>query len=83
MILKNGAKVFAYDDNLDNVFGESKDILDELKKSPNFSLNGKVSISTDKVLTIYCHKEKHSKLDKAYLPDFELFIGGDVTKIYS
>ncbi|MDC0010731.1 nucleotide sugar dehydrogenase [Porticoccaceae bacterium] len=83
MLLQQGSKVYAYDDNLRNVFGESLDILNGLQDFSNFSLNRKISISADEVLVIYSHKEKHCELDEMYLPDFDLFIGGEIAKVYS
>ena len=83
MILQQGSRVHAYDDHLENVFGESLDILTELQDFPNFSLNDKISMSADDVLVIYSHKEKHSELDEMYLSDFDLFVGGEIAKVYS
>ena len=83
MILQQGYKVHAYDDNLENVFGESLDILNELQDFPKFSLNEKISLSADEVLVIYSHQGKHSELDDMYLSDFDLFIGGEIAKVYS
>ena len=83
MILQQGYKVHAYDDNLENVFGESLDILNELQDFPKFTLNEKISLSADEVLVIYSHKEKHCELDEMYQSDFDLFIGGEIAKVYS
>lgn len=82
LILEQKGTVYAYDDNLENVFGESLDILNNLSKNPNFHLNKIIEESKDEVLVIFSHKEKHSSLDISYVSDFDLFVGGNITKVY-
>jgi GDP-mannose 6-dehydrogenase len=80
-LLIEGKTVDAYDDNLEELFGENKDILSDLIAFKNFRLNPYELFLTDPSV-IFCHQKKHSKLPARYTVDYKLFPSTDVMEIY-
>lgn len=78
-LLNNNKKVFVFDSNLNTVFGESKEILEELLTSENFYLNVD-EINVDVHCIIKCHKNSHINYEIPYKKSYELFVGGNVAK---
>jgi GDP-mannose 6-dehydrogenase len=82
MLLNDGSTVYAFDDNLHNLFGESFEILNELREFPGFRLNERVDLQAGEVVVVFCHRERHSLLGTSYVSDFDLYTGGAVSKVY-
>jgi GDP-mannose 6-dehydrogenase len=81
-LLDHGNTVYAYDDNLNDIFGESLDIINDLKKYKNFHLNKRTDISKLNTTVVYSHRQKHSLVHEKLISDFDLFVGGDIAKVY-
>ncbi|OAH06917.1 GDP-mannose 6-dehydrogenase [Rhodobacteraceae bacterium SB2] len=80
-LLSDKKYVYAYDDNLENIYGENRTILDHLNKHPNFQLN-RTFPSKEKPITIYCHNKRHNLTPENLDPDYCLFPSENIRAVY-
>lgn len=83
LLLDAGKTVFAYDSNLDNLFGESRSILISLTSRKNFFLNTEFTEGTSEAVVIMAHKSKHAQFPEALDSNYQLWFGGDLRAVYA
>lgn len=82
-LLDLGNEVYAYDDNLETTFGESRQIFDRLLANPRFHINEACPAPSGNPIVVYCHRNRHEYLVPSFVADYELFAGGDAGRNFA
>lgn len=83
LLLDAGKTVYAYDDNLKDLFGESQDVLSLLTSRKNFFLNKEYIGDISGSVVIMGHKLKHAHFPQDLDAHYHLWFGGDLQAVYS
>ena len=81
-LLKLDKTIYAFDDNLHELYGDSNRALNSMTQYPNFHLNVGYKQKTNDVV-ISCHKALHSGIELESEPDFLLYPNSGINKIFA
>lgn len=81
LLLKDGKKVYAYDSNILNVFGESLEVKTSLVEFENFFLNQNEGIGICDVY-VNCHKTNHLNSPVTFEEKIDLYPNPNIEELY-